>query len=78
MFVCSTHWVGYVHNIFKLYTAPYKEKKINQEPEKKTDNWKSTILSEAQQRWERKAWSKAPWSQQESSYQLHQALDQAL
>lgn len=27
MFVCSTHWVGYVHNIFKLYTAPYKEKK---------------------------------------------------
>lgn len=20
----STHWVGYVHNIFKLYTAPYK------------------------------------------------------
>lgn len=39
MFVCSTHWVGYVHNIFKLYTAPYKEKKKKQKqpkPEKKT------------------------------------------
>lgn len=24
-FVVSTHWVGYVHNIFKLYTAPYKQ-----------------------------------------------------
>lgn len=23
----STHWVGYVHNIFKLYTAPYKQTK---------------------------------------------------
>lgn len=26
-FVVSTHWVGYVHNIFKLYTAPYKQTK---------------------------------------------------
>lgn len=25
LFVVSTHWVGYVHNIFKLYTAPYKQ-----------------------------------------------------
>lgn len=24
-FVVSTHWVGYVHNIFKLHTAPYKQ-----------------------------------------------------
>lgn len=34
MFVCSTHWVGYVHNIFKLYTAPYKEKKNKKQKEK--------------------------------------------
>lgn len=27
LFVVSTHWVGYVHNIFKLYTAPYKQTK---------------------------------------------------
>lgn len=26
-FVVSTHWVGYVHIIFKLYTAPYKQTK---------------------------------------------------
>lgn len=25
LFVVYTHWVGYVHNIFKLYTAPYKQ-----------------------------------------------------
>lgn len=77
MFVCSTHWVGYVHNIFKLYTAPYKEKKIKNR-KKKTDNWKSTILSEAQQRWERRARPNAPWSRQESSCQHHRALGQAL
>lgn len=77
MFVCSTHWVGYVHNIFKLYTAPYKEKKIKNR-KKKTDNWKSTILSEAQQRWERGARPNAPWSRQESSCQRHRALGQAL
>lgn len=37
MFVCSTHWVGYVHNIFKLYTAPYKEKKKPQKKRKTTE-----------------------------------------
>lgn len=89
---CSTHWVGYVHNIFKLYTAPYKKTKQNKtttterkkQPttnkvgKKTTDNQKSTILSEAQQRWEREAWPNAPWSWQESSRQRHRALGQAL
>lgn len=38
--------------MFKLYTAPYKEKKKRK---KRQTTGKSTILSEAQQRWELKA-----------------------
>lgn len=35
---CSTHWVGYVHHIFKFCTAPYKE-----QCEKRQTTWKAPL-----------------------------------